>query len=173
MTTPKNSPGKSKKKADLGSVEVKFTAPPKEFLYFNRYWIEKTGEFLHISLWFLDSFGASAPVFRGTILVSDFEQRKDGLKNYIERIGAGFSEEVQGMRPPLWTSPPVSFNFIDCIDRVKCSEIVIRKFSHKNVLEAAESGANMEGTTHGVYVCCGSIHRQFIVELINKSSKKQ
>ena len=107
------------------------------------------------------------------MLVSDFDQRKNGLKNYIEKIGAGFSEEENGMRPPLWTSPPVSFNFIDCIDRVQCSEIVIRKFSHKNVLEAAESGTNVEGITHGVYVCSGSIHRQFIVELINKSQKEQ
>lgn len=128
---------------------------------------------MQISLWFLDSFGASVPVFRGIILVSDFEQRKDGLKNYIEKIGADFPVEEQGMRPPLWTSPPVSFNLIDCIDRVKCSEIIIRKFSHKNILEAVESGARVDGITHGVYVCSGSIHRQLIVELISKSSKQQ
>jgi hypothetical protein len=164
---------KSKKPARPGSIEVKFTTPPSEILYFNRHWIERDGDFLQISLWFQDSFGVSIPVFRGLILISDFAESKERLKKYIEKIGAGAPEEQHGMRPPIWQSPPVAINFIDCVDRVQSSELIIRNFSHKYVMDSAQSNSKVEGTTHGVYVSNGSLHRQFVVELINKASEKR
>jgi hypothetical protein len=172
VTTPEKSPGKSKNNTRPGTVEVKFTTPPQEILHFNRYSIERSGDFLQISLWFSDNISVPTPVFRGLILASDLSHSKETLKRYIEKIGPGVPEEQQGSRPPVWESPPVAFNLVDCVDRVKCSEVIIRKFSHKYVTDAAQSKSVVEGSTHGVYVSTGSLHRQFVVELISKASEK-
>lgn len=174
MATPEKRPEKSKKNSREGYVEVNFSSPPREILHFNQYAIDRVGDFFQISLWFLDNLGASIPVFRGLILIADFSQSKDTLKKYIEKIGGPKIEEKLGNRPPLWTSPPVAINMIDCVDRVQSSELIIRNFSHKYVTEAAKSTtkSSVEGFTYGVYVSNGSIHRQFVMEIINKSSEK-
>jgi len=172
VTTPEKNAGKSKKIPKVSEIEVRFTSPPKEILHFNRYEIDQMGDFLEILLWFQDRTGTSIPVFHGLILNSDFKARREGLKNYIVKIKVPKNDEKQISRPPLWQTPPVAFNFIDCVDRIKCSEVIVRSFSHKYVKESADSsGSAVDGETLGVYVSDGSIHRHFVMDLISKSEK--
>ena len=128
------------------------------------------GEFFQISVWYSDSFSGSIPVFRGLIWQTDLKASIEGLKRYIEKIGPGPNDERHPGRPPIWNSPPISFNIIDCVSRDNCSEIVIRNFSHKTVMEAATSSAPVIGTTQGVYVSARSVHQSLVMDLINEFS---
>ena len=166
-------PKKPEKSKKADQIEVEFNSPPREILHFNRYLVENSGSFLQLSIWFLDSFGASTPVFRGLIWKSDFKEHVEKLKRYIEKIGSGSEEEQHSVRPPMWNSPPVSFNLIDCVSRNDCSEIIIRNFSHKFVMEASIAKSRLEGTTQGVYISDGSMHRQIVVDLIKEFSAKR
>lgn len=166
-------PKKPEKSKISGQVEVDFRSLPGEILHFNQYAVEGCGGFLQISLWFSDSFGVANPVFRGLISKADLKEPIEGLKRYIEKIGQMPDEELRSGRPPMWNTPPVSFNIIDCVTRGDCSEIVIRNFSHKSVMEAAASNTPVVGATHGVYVSAGSVHRQLVIDLIKESSSNR
>jgi hypothetical protein len=163
-------PKKTEKTKRADHVEVDFRSPPGEILHFNQYTVEGSGGFLQISLWFSDSFGVAIPVFRGLISKADLKEPIEGLKRYIEKIGQDSKVEYRSGRPPMWNSPPVSFNAIDCVSRNDCSEIVVRNFSHKSVMEAAAKSTPVIGATHGVYVSAGSVHRQLVIDLIKESS---
>lgn len=152
---------------------MEFTTPPREILHFNQYLVEKSGSFLQISLWFLDEYGTLTPVFRGLIWKTDFQVQVEKLKLYIEKIGSDMEEERHLVRPPLWNSPPVSFNLLDCVSRDDCSEIIIRNFSHKSAMDASASETSVLGTTHGVYVSAGTVHRQIVMDLIKECSDKR
>ena len=162
-------PKKSEKTKKASEIEVTFTASPREFLHFNRYWVEKNGSFLQISLWFLDSLGMSIPVFRGLIWKTDFETHIPQLKNYLVKVIGGPGDTLPITPPPIWNTPPVAFNILDCVSRGDFAEIVIRNFSHKFVTEAASAKTRMEGITHGIYVSSGNLHRQLVMELIKEA----
>ena len=156
-----------------GNVEVDFRSPPREILHFNQYAVEKAGEFFQISLWYFDSFNVSIPVFRGLIWQTDLNGSIEGLKRYIVKIGPGSTEERNSGRPPIWHSPPISFNILDCVSRDNCSEIVIRNFSHKSVMEASNSNTPVIGTTQGIYVSARSVHQSLVMDLISEFSCKK
>lgn len=156
-----------------GNVEVDFRSPPREILHFNQYAVEKSGEFFQLSLWYFDSFSGSIPVFRGLIWQTDLKGSIEGLKRYIEKIGPGAIVERNSGRPQIWNSPPIAFNIIDCVSRDNCSEIVIRNFSHKSVMEAAASETTMIGTTQGIYVSGRSVHQSLVMDLINEFSGRK
>lgn len=109
-------------------------------------------------------------MFRGLIWQADLKGPIERLKRYIEKIEHRSEEEYHSGRPPLWNSPPISFNVVDCVSRDDCSEVIIRNFSHKSVMEAATSNTPVIGTTHGVYVSAGFVHRQLVMDLIKKYS---
>ena len=159
----KKSPSKSSETRKLGQVEVLFAAAPLDFLHFNRYSIEQRGDFFEICFWYeeMDAY----PVFRGMILKQDLTAQIPPLKRYIEKIGVGApSKSGRGVR---WDCAPVAFNIIDCVSREAAwGEIVIRKFSHKSVTEAASENGHVTGITHGAYISTGLLHRAFVMELI-------
>lgn len=132
--------------------------------------VERVDGFFQISLWYFDNFSGSIPVFRGLIWQTDLAGSIEALKRYIEKIGISPSDAHNSARPPIWNSPPISFNLIDCVSRNDFSEIVIRNFSHKSVMESATSKVPVIGTTHGSYVSDGSVHRRLVVDLISAFS---
>lgn len=156
-----------------GHAEVEFRSAPREILHFNQYSVEKAGEFLQISLWYFDGLNGATPVFRGLMWQTDLKRSIEGLKRYIEKVGAGQDGQHNPGRLPIWSAPPVSVNHIDCVSRDNCSEIVIRSFSHKSVMESAASRVPVAGITHGVYVSDGSIHRKLVVDLIRTFESKK
>ena len=157
-------------------VEIDFTEAPKEFLFFNRYRVERSGAFLLVSLVFVDATGAVSPVFRGMIWDMDLKIQTKDLEGYIERIGAPKSDASKD--PPLaiaFGSAPATINRIDCAARGGWAEIAIRQFSHKAVIDKKQPDAHTDtisGITHGVYVSEVEVHKRLIYDLIVTTATK-
>ena len=154
-------------------MQLDFSGPPKEFLFFNSYHIERDGEFLSVILGFTEQTSASIQVFRGVVWKFDVVQQFANLKNYLERIG-GPRESTDNPRRPFvhLASPPTTFNQIGCASRGNWGEISINQFSHKEVIDKSKPSSDsctVLGVTHGVYVSDCETHKRFIYDLITSA----
>lgn len=152
------------------TVEIDFSGAPGEFQFFNRHRIERYGDFVLVTLGFIDHAGPVVSVFRGIVWGLDLANQISALQKYIEKIGA--PEEETHM--DVWATTglpaaPVPFNQIECASRGSWAEVAIRQFSHKAAMDlkpaASESGV-VSGVTHGVYVSDLATHKRMIYDLV-------
>lgn len=151
-------------------VEIDFSGAPREFQFFNRHRIAKSGDFVVVTLGFADHAGPVVPVFRGIVWGLDLANQISALQKYIEKIGA--PEEETHM--DTWAATglpvaPVPFNQIECASRGSWAEVAIRQFSHKAAMDlksAASEPGIVSGVTHGVYISDLAAHKRMIYDLI-------
>ena len=162
---------KSAKSPSKGTeVSLDFSEPAKEWLCYNHFSVERRGEFINISLGFMDESGHVTVVFKGMQWLSDLEGQRLDLENYIERIGAPKADAVPPKHPSYNLSRiPVPINSLGCASRGSWGEISILQFSHKDVvgkLKHSEGEVTVKGNTHGCYISDLETHKQLIYEVL-------
>jgi len=164
----------AKPPAKDSEVSLDFSTPPKEWLHFNHFWVEKRGDFISIYLGYLDESGQLSVFFKGMQWQPDLEGQRVDLEKYIERIGAPKADAVSPKHPSYnLTRIPVPINTLGCASRATWGEISILQFSHKDVvskLKHPEDDAKVRGVVHGCYISDIEIHKQLIYEILTAKS---
>ncbi len=169
VAAAKKTPNTEKPISSKRMVEIDFSGTPREFQFFNRHRIEKFGDFVLLTLGFVDHAGPVVTVFRGIVWGLDLVNQIPSLQKYIEKIGAPEEAHMDTWSANGFPSVPVPFNQIECASRGSWAEVAIRQFSHKSAMDlkpAVSETSVVSGITHGVYISDVAAHKRMIFDLI-------